>query len=225
MMGQYSEKKIGVILAGCGVYDGAEIHEAVLTLLHLDQTGAQVSCFAPNIAQHHVVNHINGQEIVSETRNVLTEAARIARGNIKNLSDIDTQSLDGIIFPGGFGAAKNLSSYAIYGDNFSVNEQIENIIKTMHSEKKPIGFICITPVIAAKVLGNYHPSLTIGSDEGTAKTIEALGGKHIIHQVEDIEVDPVNKIVSTPAYMIDTNISKVSKGIEKLVLKVLELIQ
>jgi enhancing lycopene biosynthesis protein 2 len=222
-MGQYSDKKVGVILAGCGVYDGAEIHEAVLTLLHLDRAGAQIYCFAPDMPQHHVVNHTNGQEIAGEVRNVLTESARIARGKIENLSNIDIRSLDAVIFPGGFGAAKNLCTYAFQGNNFSVNSDIEKLITDMHTAKKPIGFICITPVIAAKVLGKYNPSLTIGSDEATANTIESSGGKHVNHDVNEIEVDMDNRIISTPAYMVDTNIVKVSTGIEKLVGKVLEL--
>jgi enhancing lycopene biosynthesis protein 2 len=223
-MGKYSDKKIGVLLAGCGVYDGAEIHEAVLTLLFLDRAGAQAICIAPNIPQYHVVNHISGNENVSEKRNVLTEAARIARGKIKNISDIGVDDLDGLILPGGFGAAKNLCDYAIKGNSFLVNKEVEILIKAMHSAQKPLGFICIAPVIAAKVLGEFNPSLTIGSDAASAETIEALGAKHINHKVDEIEVDLTNKIVTTPAYMLGPDISNVAAGIEKLVLKVLELI-
>lgn len=223
VMAQYSDKKVGVVLSGCGVYDGAEIHESVLTLLALDKAGAQIVCMAPNIPQHHVVDHIVGQEVASESRNVLTEAARIARGDIKDMKDVSAADLDALVFPGGYGAAKNLCDFAIKGKDCAVNTDVERLIKEMHAAKKPIGFICIAPVIAAKVLGEYHPTLTIGSDEATAEAIEAMGGKHVIHKVDEIEVDETNRIVSTPAYMLGPNVSNVAGGIERLVLKVLEL--
>lgn len=222
-MAQYSDKKVGVVLSGCGVYDGSEIHESVLTLLALDKAGAQIICMAPDIPQHHVVNHLTGKEVKDESRNVLIEAARIARGKIKRMKEVNVADLDALIFPGGYGAAKNLCDFAFEGKDCRVNPEVARLIKEMHAAKKPIGFICIAPVIAAKVLGEYHPRLTIGSDEATAKAIEAMGGKHVIHKVDEIEVDEANRIVSTPAYMLGPNISNVAAGIEKLVLKVLEL--
>jgi len=223
VMAKYSNRKVGVVLSGCGVYDGAEIHESVLTLLTLDEAGAQIVCMAPNIPQHHVVNHVDGQEIANESRNVHREAARIARGDIKDVKDVSAANLDALIFPGGFGAAKNLSDFAIKGKDCTVNTDVERLIREMHAAKKPIGFICIAPAIAARVLGEHHPKLTIGSDEGTAEAIEAMGGIHVTHGVDEIEVDEPNRIVSTPAYMLGPSISKVAAGIEKLVLKVLEL--
>jgi len=222
-MTQYSNKKVGVVLAGCGVYDGAEIHESVLTLLNLDKAGAQIVCIAPDIPQHHVINHVAGQEAVGESRNVLTEASRIARGDIKDIQKVNASDLDALIFPGGFGAAKNLCDFAFKNKDCSVNPEVERLITEMHAARKPIGFICIAPTIAAKVLGKHHPSLTVGSDEDTAGAIEAMGGKHVTHKVDEVEVDKDNKIVSTPAYMLGPSIRNVAAGIEKLVVEVLEL--
>ena len=217
------DKRIGVVLSGCGVYDGSEIHEAVLTLLTLDRTEAQVICMAPNIPQHHVIDHLGGKEAKGEARHVLAEAARIARGEIKDMKEIRAANLDALIFPGGFGAAKNLCDFAVKGKDCAVNAEVERLIKEMHAARKPIGFICIAPVIAARVLGEHHPTLTIGSDEATAGAIEAMGGRHVARPVDEIAVDEENKIVSTPAYMLGPSISHVARGIEKLVHKVLEL--
>lgn len=222
-MAEYADKKVGVVLSGCGVYDGAEIQEAVLTLLALDRAGAEIICLAPDIPQYHVVNHISGQEVAGKTRNVLVEAARIARGSIKDMKEARAADLDALILPGGFGAAKNLSDFAVKGHDCTVNQEVERLIKEMHAARKPLGFICIAPVIAAKVLGEHHPKLTIGSDEETSRAIEALGGEHVTRRVDEIEVDETNKVVSTPAYMLGPNISDVAKGIERLALKVLEL--
>ena len=219
----HSGKKVGVVLSGSGVYDGSEIHEAVLTLLALDQAGAQVVCMAPNTSQYHVIDHLSGKEAEGEARNVLTEAARIARGEIMDMKEVSTADLDALIFPGGFGAAKNLCDFAVKGKDCTVNAEGERLIEEMHAAKKPIGFICIAPVIAARVLGAYHPMLTIGSDEATAGTIEAMGGKHVARAVDEIAVDEDNRIVSTPAYMLGSSISHVASGIEKLVLKILEM--
>jgi len=222
-MPQYTNKKVGVVLAGCGVYDGTEIHEAVITLLAIGKTKASIICMAPDITQLHVINHLKGEESTGERRNVLVESARIARGDIKDIKDITAKDIDVLIFPGGFGAAKNLCDFAIKGKDCSVNPEVERLIKEMHAAKKPMGFVCIAPVIAAKVLGAYAPTLTIGSDEGTATAIEAMGGKHVVRAVNEIAVCDVNKIVSTPAYMLGPGITHVATGIELLVLKVLEL--
>src|SRR4051812_19263209 len=150
--------RVGVILSGCGVLDGSEIHEAVAILIALDRRGAQIVCLAPSIAQRDVVDHIS-KKPESGSRNVLVESARIARGNIKDTRSVSPDELDALIFPGGFGAAKNLSSFAIDGANCTVNEDVENLIRAMHGTKKPIGLACIAPVIAAKVLGAHHPRL------------------------------------------------------------------
>ena len=214
--------RVGVVLSGCGVFDGAEIHEATLTLLYLDQAGAEIVCMAPDTDQMHVVNHIKG-EATGEKRNVLAESSRISRGVIKDMKDVKAADIDALIFPGGFGAAKNLCDFAVKGADCVVNPQVERLIKEVHAAKKPIGFACIAPVIAAKVLGSIKPELTIGSDKGTAEAIEKMGGKHVGSSVEDAVVDRKNKIVTTPAYMLGPSISKVARGIEKMVKEVLKM--
>jgi len=215
-------KKIGVILAGCGVYDGSEIHEAVLTLLALDRAGAEAICFAPDIEQHHVINHRTGEEM-NETRNVLTESARICRGAISDLANLDASALDALIIPGGYGAAKNLCNYAFKSAECEVNEEVATAVQSFHKAGKPVGFLCIAPVIAAKLLGCEGIELTIGSDAATAKDIEAMGATHVEATVEQAIVSPGTKIVTTPAYMLGPNIGAVAKGIEALVNKVVEL--
>jgi enhancing lycopene biosynthesis protein 2 len=215
--------KVGVVLSGCGVFDGAEIHEAALTLLYLDKAGSQIICMAPDADQADVINHMKG-EAAGEKRNVLIESSRIARGDIKNIKEVKAADLDALVFPGGFGAAKNLCSFALKGADCTVNVDVERLVKEMHSAKKPIGFICIAPVIAARVLGSFHPQLTIGSDKDTADAIEKMGGKHVASPVENIVVDQKNKIVTTPAYMLGPSISKVARGIEKLIHEVLKMV-
>lgn len=214
--------RIGVILSGCGVFDGAEIHEAALTLFFLDRAGAEIVCMAPNVEQFDVVNHLGG-EGYSEKRNVLVEAARIARGDIRELKDVDATMLDGLIFPGGYGAAKNLCNFAVKGADCTVHPEVEGLIKAVHKAKKPIGFMCIAPVIAAKVLGSFSPQITIGNDKDTAAAVEKMGAKHVVSTVEDIVVDQNNLIVTTPAYMLGPSIAKIGLGIEKLVNEVLRL--
>ena len=214
--------RVGVVLAGCGVFDGAEIHEATLTLFFLDRAGSEIICMAPDIDQMDVVNHIKG-EAMGEKRNVLMEASRIARGAIKNMKDVKSADLDALVFPGGFGAAKNLCNFAVKGADCTVNAEVERLIRGMHAEKKPIGFICIAPVIVAKVLGSVNPEITIGNDFDTAEAIEKMGGRHIVCAVDDVVVDSKNKIVTTPAYMLGPTISKVALGIEKLIGEMLKL--
>lgn len=211
-------KKIAVVLSGCGYLDGAEIRESVITLLELDKQNAQVGIFAPDLDQHHVVNHINGEE-TSETRNVLVEAARIARGDIKNLTDLNPTEFDALILPGGFGVAKNLSNVAFgKGD---VNHQLGQFIHDFHSAGKPIGAICISPaVIAASLKDTKQVTMTLGQ---TNPLLESFGAKEEICTASQISVDNDNKIVSTPAYMCEERISNISSGISKLVEKVLEL--
>jgi enhancing lycopene biosynthesis protein 2 len=214
--------KVGVVLSGCGVFDGAEIHEAALTLLFLDKEGSQIICMAPDVDQMDVINHMKG-EAGSEKRNVLLESSRIARGDIKDIKDVKAADLDALVFPGGFGAAKNLCSFAVKGADCTVNADVQRLVKEMHSAKKPVGFVCIAPVIAAKVLGAFNPQLTIGNDKDTAEAIEKMGGKHVVSAVDSVVVDRKNKIVTTPAYMLGPTISKVALGIEKLIKEVLKM--
>ncbi len=217
-----AKKKIGVLLAGCGVFDGTEIHESVLTLLYLDQAGAQAVCFAPDIPQAHVINHLTQTE-EKETRNVLEESARIARGEIQNINAVDVAKLDAIILPGGFGAAKNLSEFAFKGPEGEVNKDVVTILEKMIEAKKPIGALCIAPATVGMALKNSSPELTIGSEEGVVNALESIGVKHSLCKVEDIIVDEKNKIVTSPAYMLGPGIADVAKGIQKLVEKVIEL--
>lgn len=213
-------KKIAVILAGCGVYDGAEIHEATLTLYAISRNGASYDIFAPDMEQAHVVNHLTGEEM-NEKRNVLIEAARIARGKISPLSDFNSDNYDAIIFPGGFGAAKNLCTFAFDGPDCTVNLDVERVIKDMHTKGKTIAALCISPVIIAKVLGNVQ--LTIGQDEGTAKGVEALGAKHIITNHGEVVIDAENKIITTPCYMLDATIAQIGEGAENVVQAILKM--
>ncbi|MEE4790693.1 isoprenoid biosynthesis glyoxalase ElbB [Pseudomonas alliivorans] len=217
------QKKVAVILSGCGVYDGAEIHESVLTLLRLDQRGAQVQCFAPNIAQHHVVNHLTGEEM-PETRNVLVESARIARGEVKDLREADVNDFDALIVPGGFGSAKNLSDFAQQGQACQVNAELLALAEAFALASKPVGLICITPALAAKI---YGPGVTctIGNDPETAAAITKMGGAHQDCEVSEIVEDEARKLVSTPAYMVAKSISEAASGINKLVDRVLEMTQ
>lgn len=218
-----SMKKIGVILSGCGVYDGTEIHEAVLTLLSLDRAQAEAVCFAPDIPQRHVVNHLTGEVAEGETRNVLVESARIARGAIRNLRDIDTMILDALIIPGGYGAAKNLSDYAVAGASCEVLPEVADAVMRFHRSSKPVGFLCIAPVIAARLFGNQQVEVTIGSDEATAKDIASMGARHVNRRVDEIQVSADGKILTTPAYMLGPSIADVAKGIDALVVRLLEL--
>lgn len=216
--------KVGVLLSGCGFMDGAEVHESVLTLLALDQKGAEIVCFAPNIDQPAVVDHLAGQP-AGEKRNVLTESARIARGEIKDIGDINTAELDALILPGGFGAAKNLCNFAEKGPECEVNEAVARVIGEFLSAHKPIGAICIAPALLARVAGQREiaAKLTIGTDEGTAKAIQAMGCVHESKAVKEITVDADHKIVSTPAYMLGKGPAEVFEGIRKLVDTVLDM--
>ncbi len=217
-------KKIGVLLSGCGYLDGAEIHEAVLTLLALDKAGAEAICLAPDIMQHDVINHYTGLKMKNESRNVLVESARIARGVITNLKDISSLNLDALILPGGFGTAKNLSNYAFKATECEVNSDVEMAVQSFYKAGKPLGFLCISPVIAAKVLGKEHIELTIGNDPETAEHINAMGARHINCQVWNTIVSGNGKVISTPAYMLGPSIGEVAKGIDKLVCDLLSLL-
>lgn len=216
-------KNIAVILSGCGVYDGSEIHEAVLTLLAIEQAGAKYRCFAPNIQQHHVINHLTGEVMVDEQRNVLVESARIARGDVEDLSEFYLDEFDALIVPGGFGAAKNLSDFAINGENFSVNAQVLEVCQAFAKAGKPAGYMCIAPAMIPLIYGD-NAQATIGHDIGVAESLMNVGLAHKDCAVDDIIVDSRHKLVSTPAYMLATTLTEASLGINKLVRKVISLV-
>lgn len=218
--------KVGVVLSGCGVYDGAEIHESVITMLALDRAGAEKIMMAPDIDQLHVINHLNGEEMDGDGRNVLVESARIARGDIKSISEVTESELDALIFPGGFGVAKNLSDYAMVGANCTVNSEVAQLTRAVHKAGKPIGVMCIAPTMMAKILNldSISADLTIGSDEKTASDIQSMGSNHRVCPAQGVVVDKEKKIVSTPAYMEAKNMAEAADGIEKLVAEVLKMI-
>lgn len=216
------KKKIGVVLSGCGVYDGSEIHEAVLTLLAIDRNGAVAVCMAPDMELAEV-DHCTGQPTGAQ-RNVLVESARIARGKISDIATISAADLDAIIFPGGFGAAKNLCDFAVKGANATVQPEVARLLKEMAAAGKPIGAICIAPTVIAAALGKeYAPEVTIGTDAGTAAAINATGSRHQNCPVEEFVIDRKNRIVSTPAYMLAGCISEAAEGIEKTVKTVIAM--
>ena len=217
-------KKIGVVLSGCGVMDGSEIHEAVLTLLALSQQGAEALCMAPDMEQRDVINHLTQKEM-PEKRNVLVEAARIARGKIKDVQRVTAQELDGLIFPGGYGAVKNLCTFASEGPGCDVNPAVARLAQEVHKAGKPIGAICISPALMAKIFEGEQIQLTIGREAGTAAAIQKMGQRHEDCEVGEVCVDTGKKIVSTPAYMLAGNIAEAFSGIQKLVKDVLALTQ
>jgi enhancing lycopene biosynthesis protein 2 len=217
------KKKIGVILSGCGVRDGSEIHEAVFTLLAIDRCDAESICIAPDM-EFSEVNHLTMQETGAK-RNVLREAARIARGKIRDIKEVKGSDLDAIILPGGFGAAKNLCNCAEKGADAVVHPEVARLLKEMASAGKPIGAICIAPALVAVTLGKeFAPKLTIGNDAATAAEINRTGSLHVECPVTEFVVDREHKIVSTPAYMLAERISETADGIEKLVKEVIKMI-
>lgn len=219
------KKKIGVILSGCGVYDGAEIHESVLVLLAIDRAGAEAVCMAPDMDQLHVINHLTGQEAKGEKRNVLVESARIARGKILDIRNVKADDLDGLILPGGFGAVKNLSDFAAKGENCRVHPDVARLVKEFAARKKPQAACCIAPVMVAKIFegSTTHPKLTIGNDKQVSEKIGKMGAKHEDCAVNNVVFDKENKIISTPAYMLGQSIAQVAEGIEKTVRELVAL--
>ena len=217
--------KVGVLLSGCGVNDGAEIQESVITMLALDRAGVEMVLMAPNIDQMHVINHYTGQEM-NEFRNVLVESSRIARGNIKDIVEVSGNDIDALILPGGFGVTKNLCDYAMAGPECSINPDVYRLLTEVHLLRKPIGAICIAPAMMAKILSEQDESaeMTIGSDKTTASDIKAMGSTHVLCSVTEMVVDEEKKMVSTPAYMEAKSIKEAAEGIEKLVAKVLEMV-
>ncbi|HKL24654.1 MAG TPA: isoprenoid biosynthesis glyoxalase ElbB [Desulfuromonadales bacterium] len=218
-------KKIGVILSGCGVYDGSEVHESVITLLAIDRAGAEAVCMAPDIEQMHVINHQTGEVAEGEHRNVLVESARIARGEVLNLAQVKASDLDALILPGGFGAAKNLSTFAVDGPDCQVNPEVARLIRDMHAAKKPIAAVCIAPTILSRVLGEDQipHELTIGDNQDVAGAMDKMGSKHIQCPVQEYVVDKDNKLISSPAYMSAGSIAEAAGGIEKTVKVLLEM--
>ncbi len=218
-----NQKRVGVVLSGCGFLDGAEIHEATCTLLSLDRRGAKLVAMAPDVDQMHVVDHVRGAPASGETRRVLAEAARIVRGQITEMSKVTAKDLDVLVFPGGFGVAKNLCSFAVDGRNMRVLPEVERLAREMRAAGKPQGYICIAPVIAARLFGSDHVKVTIGNDRDTAAAIESWGARHVDCKVDEIAVDDRLEIASTPAYMLGPWIAPVAAGIDKLVSAVLEM--
>ncbi len=218
--------KVAVILSGCGFLDGSEIHEAVLTLLALDRAGAEVTCLAPDVAQAGVTDHARRQP-ASETRNVLVESARIARGRILDIARARAADFDAIALPGGYGAAKNLSTFASAGPNAKVEPGVARFLRDAFRAKKPIGAWCIAPATLALALREEqaHLKLTIGEDAGTAGALEALGARHVVCPVDGLCVDEENRIVTSPAYMYDARIADVAAGIDKAVAALLKLVR
>lgn len=215
--------KVAVILSGCGVYDGSEVNEAVLTLLALEEEGLSYECFAPDKDQLQVINHKDGS--ISETsRNVLDESARISRGIIYDLNGLKTEEFSALVVPGGFGAAKNLCDFATQGANFNVDPSLVRVCHEFNTEGKPLGFMCIAPVILAKVFGNGI-RITIGDDVDTVSIIESLGAYHVKSEVDTIVYDETFNVVTTPAYMLASNVLEANKGIRKLVAKIASLVR
>ncbi|GFS06272.1 ES1 protein homolog, mitochondrial [Elysia marginata] len=223
------QTNVAVVLSGCGVYDGTEVHESTAVLVSLSRAGADVSMFAPDKPQMHTVNHLKGEPSEAQ-RNVLEESARIARGNVEPLSNLKAAGFDAVIFPGGFGVAKNLSNFAVDGPSMKVDKDVERVLKEFHAAKKPIGLCCIAPVLAAKVFTGCE--VTVGSDKeeggkwpycGAAAAVEAMNAKHVVKPVSESYVDTNNKIVTTPGFMCETAIHEVFDGIGTLVDEVLKL--
>ncbi len=218
--------KIAVILCGCGSMDGSEIHEATFTLLSIDELGAEYKCFALDKPQGRVMNFVTGTEEPTEKRNQLKESARISRGKIQNIVDLKVSDFDALILPGGYGAAFNLCDFAKLGENASVDPEIKRVLTQFHEAKKPIGAICISPVIVALVLGkSAKPLITIGEvNDPVAEKLRKLDCEVIASETSDCVIDIKNKIVTTPAYMNAKRISEVRQGIAKLTAAVLELV-
>ena len=216
------KKRFAVILSGCGNKDGAEIHESVMTLWALQKHGADYQCFAPDIPQHHVLNFITGEEM-AESRNVLVESARIARGNIRNLKGFKAADYDGLIMPGGLGVAKNLSTFAFEGPDCSVDEDVARAVRETAAENKPIGALCIAPAVIAKVLGNV--TVTIGQDAETEAALARMGASHEKTSHGEITIDREHKIVTTPCYMLEARVDQIGEGAENLVKAMLDMVR
>ncbi len=216
--------KVGVIFSGCGVYDGSEIHEAVITLLALNRAGAEVVNMAPDMEQA-VVNHLTGETVEGASRNVLEESARIVRGEISDIATVSAADLDALFIPGGFGAAKNLCDFAFKGPDCEVHPEVARLIREIVAAKKPLAAVCIAPALVAKVLGTDNgPQVTIGTDEDTAGAVSSMGATHVSCPVNEFVIDKENKIITSPAYMLASSISEAAEGIEKTVDALMEML-
>lgn len=220
-------KKIAVILNGCGHRDGSEIHEAVLTLLAIEQAGASWEALALDKNQAAVLNHLDGSvEQHCSPRNMLNESARIARGRIRKLQDVTAKNYDAVIIPGGSGTASNLCDFAVSGKNMSVNPTIRDFLVDAHGLKKPIGAICIAPILLASVFGKMGVKLTLGDARGgAALAAEAMGAAVRDCRTDQCVVDEVVRVVTTPAYMLDATVRDISKGISLLVNEIIRLME
>jgi enhancing lycopene biosynthesis protein 2 len=226
--------RIGVLLSGCGVYDGAEIQEAVLTLLAIEEIGAKAICIGLNQDQYHVINHLNGEEMI-EKRNMLIEAARIARGEINEISTVSPADLDALVIPGGFGSAKNFTSWAFDGPEGTIDPKVKLLIVNMVNVGKPIAALCVSPIVVAKAFENsmVHAQLTMGTDaapspydiKGFSTGLESLGSTTSMKMIDEIEIDKENKIISAPCYMMEASIVEVRKNIRKAIDAVRDMIE
>lgn len=233
-MSNTAKPKIGVLLSGCGVYDGAEIHESVLTLLAIDEHGAEAVCMAPDKPQHHVVNHLTGQEM-PETRNALVEAARIARGNIKSLAEVTANHLDALVIPGGFGAAKNLTLWAFHGPDGAIDPEVRRIIAEMVAAHKPIAGLCMGPTVIAKALegSSVHATLTVGTDKepspyeiaAISAGMEKVGAHAEMRSIREVSIDKANRIVTAPCYMMEAGISEVRDNIAQTIEALMQMLR
>lgn len=215
---------IGVLLSGCGFLDGSEIHEAVFTLLCLDELGCDVVCIAPAGPQREVVDHAAQAPAHGESRDMLRESARIARGRIRDLASVRAADLDGVVLPGGFGAAKNLCDFAGKGAQATARPDVARLLRDLHAARKPIGAACIAPALVAAVLGrDARPALTIGDDAATAQALVAMGARHERCPVDQCVVDREQRVVTTPAYMFDARPKDVCAGIRRMCAEVVEL--
>lgn len=215
------KKKFAVILSGCGFQDGSEIHEATMSLLAIERAGGSYQCFAPDCAQHHVTNHATGKIEKDADRNVLAESARIARGRCKNLKEFNAKEYDGLLMPGGYGAALNLCTFAVDGAQCSVHPDVERAIRSMYQAKKPIGALCIAPVILGRVLGNVL--LTAGDDEAVNQALRAMGATPRNTRAEEVVVDEKNKVVTGPCYMLESSMIEIANGAQNVVNAMLKL--
>ncbi len=219
--------RFAVVLSGCGVFDGSEIHEAVCTMLAIEQSGCTYQCFAPNTWQARTIDHFTGHAVAiagdEDNRNVLAESARIARGNVKDLSEFKAKDFEGIVFPGGFGAALNLSDFAVKGADCDINVEVRRAVEESYREGIVIGAMCIAPTVIARILGKEHVKVTIGNDKNVASGIEKMGAKHQSCNATDVCVDSEHKVVTTPCYMLATSIKEIYDGTRNLIDEMLEL--
>ena len=208
-------KCFAIVLSGCGVYDGSEIGEAMMTMLALDEAGCRYEVFAPDKPHVHVVDHLKG-EPTSENRNVLTESARIARGKVRPLTEYKAENYNGLIFPGGFGAAKNLCTFAFDGAGMTVDAEVERVVNETRKAGKPLAAMCIAPVILGKLIAGVQ--VTVGHDEATNEALRQMGaepknvfGPEVVH-------DAKNNVFTTPCYMLpDATIATVAACCRNLV--------